>query len=170
MASGTALGSPTEGPHWGDLEEDPSHQTMYVPIHFDAILDPEVSIFDYRWLQEPDYKGMNWSPQRSGVRIPDELAQRLEQDWVRFLEKIERTAPTVFAEEIESTSRVHHLRPLAEVKEGYLLDPVTDLRPVCPNCHAMLHQRTPAYSIEEMWHILSATAVDDSNPVSGTGG
>ncbi len=49
---------------------------------------------------------------------------------------------------------VHHLKPLGEVREGYQLDPVADLRPVCPNCHAMLHRRTPALSIEELAQVL----------------
>lgn len=45
---------------------------------------------------------------------------------------------------------VHHLRPLAEIGEEYELDPVADLRPVCANCHAMIHRRTVAYGIEEL--------------------
>lgn len=43
---------------------------------------------------------------------------------------------------------VHHLKPLGEIGEAHILDPVADLRPVCPNCHAMLHRCTPALSIE----------------------
>jgi 5-methylcytosine-specific restriction enzyme A len=35
---------------------------------------------------------------------------------------------------------VHHLKPLALRNCVYALDPVNDLRPVCPNCHAMLHR------------------------------
>lgn len=34
---------------------------------------------------------------------------------------------------------VHHLRPLSELGSGYVVDPVKDLRPVCPNCHAVIH-------------------------------
>lgn len=49
---------------------------------------------------------------------------------------------------------VHHLKPLSEIKRGYKLNPVKDLRPVCPNCHAMLHQRKPAYDIEELKALL----------------
>jgi hypothetical protein len=49
---------------------------------------------------------------------------------------------------------VHHLKPLSEIREGYELDPINDLSPVCPNCHAMLHRRRPAYSIEELKIIL----------------
>lgn len=45
---------------------------------------------------------------------------------------------------------VHHLKQLAEISAEYEIDPVKDLRPVCANCHAMLHKRRPAYSIEEV--------------------
>lgn len=46
---------------------------------------------------------------------------------------------------------VHHLTPLAAQKgRVYELDPVRDLRPVCPNCHAMLHQTEPPLTIDEL--------------------
>lgn len=45
---------------------------------------------------------------------------------------------------------VHHLRPLGEIGEAYVLNPVDDLRPVCPNCHAMLHRRRPALTLEQL--------------------
>ncbi len=35
---------------------------------------------------------------------------------------------------------VHHIVPISEVKEEYEVNPKTDLIPVCPNCHAMLHR------------------------------
>lgn len=35
---------------------------------------------------------------------------------------------------------VHHLKPLNEINEEYQVDPINDLRPVCPNCHSMLHK------------------------------
>lgn len=31
------------------------------------------------------------------------------------------------------------------------------MRPVCPNCHAMIHKRRPPYSIEELRAVLSET-------------
>ena len=49
---------------------------------------------------------------------------------------------------------VHHLRALSEIREEYVVDPKIDLRPVCPNCHAMLHRRKPMLSIEELKEIL----------------
>ncbi len=52
---------------------------------------------------------------------------------------------------------VHHLRPLSAIGEAYTLDPIRDLRPVCPNCHAMLHRKTPPYTIDELKVLLRAT-------------
>ncbi|MBW4522620.1 MAG: HNH endonuclease [Scytolyngbya sp. HA4215-MV1] len=45
---------------------------------------------------------------------------------------------------------VHHLCPISEIGEEYEVDPVKDLRPVCPNCHAMIHRRSPPLSFEEI--------------------
>lgn len=46
---------------------------------------------------------------------------------------------------------VHHLYP-DKLKAGveYQIDPIQDLRPVCPNCHAMLHTDNPPLSIETL--------------------
>lgn len=49
---------------------------------------------------------------------------------------------------------VHHIRPLASIAAIYTIDPVADLRPVCPNCHAVLHRRDPPYTIDELRDIL----------------
>ena len=49
---------------------------------------------------------------------------------------------------------VHHLKPLADIGERYEVDPITDLRPVCPDCHAIIHRRNPPYTIEEVQGML----------------
>ena len=36
---------------------------------------------------------------------------------------------------------VHHITPLHQISESYDVNPETDLIPVCPNCHAMLHRQ-----------------------------
>ena len=51
---------------------------------------------------------------------------------------------------------VHHLKPLGEIGKSYKLDPAKDLRPVCPNCHAMLHRTVPAISIAELKTVMTA--------------
>ncbi|RYH70951.1 MAG: hypothetical protein EON54_00985 [Alcaligenaceae bacterium] len=45
---------------------------------------------------------------------------------------------------------VHHLKPIHTIGEAYELDPENDLRPVCPNCHSMLHRRKITLSIDEL--------------------
>lgn len=45
---------------------------------------------------------------------------------------------------------VHHLLPLAESVGERVVDPVKDLRPVCANCHRMLHRGPGVLSIEEL--------------------
>ncbi len=42
---------------------------------------------------------------------------------------------------------VHHLTPLSQIGESYRIDPVRELLPVCPNCHAMLHREDPPLTI-----------------------
>lgn len=37
---------------------------------------------------------------------------------------------------------IHHITPISEIGEEYEVDPINDLIPVCPNCHAMLHKKT----------------------------
>ena len=43
---------------------------------------------------------------------------------------------------------VHHLAPLAGAGGEYTVDPIKDLRPVCPNCHAVIHLQVPPLTIE----------------------
>lgn len=51
---------------------------------------------------------------------------------------------------------VHHIVPLNQIKEDYEVNYKTDLIPVCPNCHAMLHRKVnnEYYSVEELKSIV----------------
>jgi hypothetical protein len=50
---------------------------------------------------------------------------------------------------------VHHLQSVAARGGEYIVDPIEDLRPVCPNCHAVLHSRKPPLSIQELKAMLA---------------
>lgn len=50
---------------------------------------------------------------------------------------------------------VHHLVPVSKIGESYQIDPIHDLRPVCPNCHSMLHIKNPPLSIDELKNIVA---------------
>lgn len=60
----------------------------------------------------------------------------------------------VYGEIGEGYIHVHHIVPLHQIGSEYLLDPINDLKPVCPNCHAMLHRANPPFTIEEMQKIV----------------
>jgi len=54
----------------------------------------------------------------------------------------------------EGFIHVHHLEDVASKDGKYAVNPKKDLRPVCPNCHAMLHKRKPAMDIDELRNML----------------
>lgn len=59
---------------------------------------------------------------------------------------------------------VHHLKPLSEVGEGYEVDPIEDLRPVCPNCHAVLHVGERCRSIDEVRELMAQQRDSQAKP------
>lgn len=54
----------------------------------------------------------------------------------------------------EGFIHVHHLTPLADSTGEHDVNPVTDMRPVCPNCHAMLHTSQPPLTPEDLRRLL----------------
>lgn len=70
----------------------------------------------------------------------------------------------VYGELADGFIHVHHLRPLSSIGVEYAVDPVKDMRPVCPNCHAVLHLRNPAFSIQEISEFLRKAQIQNSQP------
>jgi len=52
---------------------------------------------------------------------------------------------------------VHHINQISLIGKEYEVDPIKDLIPVCPNCHAMIHSKRPAFTIEEIKEIRKST-------------
>lgn len=50
---------------------------------------------------------------------------------------------------------VHHTVPASQMGQRYKVNPVTDLIPVCPNCHRVLHRTDPPMPVEELRSILA---------------
>ncbi len=55
-----------------------------------------------------------------------------------------------YGEIAQDIIHVHHLTPLAVQNQEHIIDPIKDLRPVCPNCHSVIHKRNPPFSIQEV--------------------
>ena len=64
----------------------------------------------------------------------------------------------IYGEMGEGFIHVHHIVPLSEIGENYKVDPIKDLCPVCPNCHAMLHKKFNGKcpSVDELGEIIVA--------------
>jgi hypothetical protein len=76
IASGEVRGAPYQDEHW----TADGRQANYVAIEWDQMFDPLVDIILLR--SELDrLQPMHWDPQRSGTRIPDEVAAELEREW-----------------------------------------------------------------------------------------
>lgn len=55
-----------------------------------------------------------------------------------------------FGEIGRSFIHVHQLVEVSSIGKDYLIHPIKDLIPVCPNCHALLHRRSPAFTPAEI--------------------
>lgn len=60
----------------------------------------------------------------------------------------------VYGADAAGLIHVHHLREIAGIGEAYQVDPIQDLRPVCPNCHAVIHRGKPIHSIDAVRAML----------------
>lgn len=205
-ASGWAISDVYEDEYF-DPKADKA-TALYIRVRFDVLLDSDKgTVYPRQNLDAEIFANagkMHWDTQVSGVRIPANVAEVLENEWSIFLEQhgISRIPKTIFPDEITIAKNyyegavksvqvniyernaqaradcikrygcncvvcgfnfeevygalgtdfihVHHLKPLSGINQEYEVDPIKDLRPVCPNCHAMIHRRKPAYSIEEM--------------------
>lgn len=53
---------------------------------------------------------------------------------------------------------VHHIVPVSKMNSAYIIKPVKDLIPVCPNCHAMLHRNDPPLIPDELKGLITGEA------------
>jgi 5-methylcytosine-specific restriction protein A len=57
----------------------------------------------------------------------------------------------------EGYIHVHHLIPVSKMGGEYRINPIEDLIPVCPNCHAMLHKRDPPFTPQELREVMDSS-------------
>jgi len=62
----------------------------------------------------------------------------------------------VYGPDFTNYIHVHHLEPVASRKKAYRLNPEMDLRPICPNCHAVAHLCDPPFSVAQIKRFIRA--------------
>jgi 5-methylcytosine-specific restriction protein A len=60
----------------------------------------------------------------------------------------------VYGDVAKDYIHVHHVTPIGKVGKQYEIDPKTDLVPVCPNCHAVIHLTEPPLTVEQVRDLL----------------
>ena len=63
---------------------------------------------------------------------------------------------SVYGNVAEGFVEVHHVTPVSQLGEGYVIDPAKDLVPLCPNCHAVAHRRSPPFSVDEIRDLIGS--------------
>ena len=58
---------------------------------------------------------------------------------------------------------VHHVKPLSEIGAKYEIDPIQDLCPICPNCHAMIHRENPSLTIDQLRRQLKGELLQEGD-------
>jgi 5-methylcytosine-specific restriction protein A len=80
----------------------------------------------------------------------------------------------IYGPEAADLIEVHHVVPLSEIRQGYVPDPINDLIPVCPNCHAMIHHGGITRTIEAVQALLMeadvAREAEQTEPQSESSG
>lgn len=61
----------------------------------------------------------------------------------------------VYGELGEGFIHVHHVDSIHRAGGRRTVDPIADLRPVCPNCHAMLHRRAEVLSVDALRRLVA---------------
>ena len=67
-----------------------------------------------------------------------------------------KSLSTIYGPLAEGLIEAHHVVPFSQLDDNVQLDPATDFRVVCPDCHRAIHQRRPEpYSLEEVSDAIS---------------
>ncbi|HUY06631.1 MAG TPA: HNH endonuclease [Acidimicrobiales bacterium] len=50
---------------------------------------------------------------------------------------------------------VHHVVPVSQIPSGYVVNPITEMVPLCSNCHSMIHRHDPPIRPEALRDLIS---------------
>ena len=200
IGCGYILSAPYEQTHWDAAKAEQGATALRTDLLFKALAETPIVGLAQLEAQYPSYR---WTPQASGLSVPDAIADELltliQGNTSHYFEPSDSKELALYAEgsrkQITSWTydrsraarqaciehygygcsvcgfnfeaaygvlgaryiEVHHLKPVADAGAEYQIDPKSDLRPVCANCHRMLHKQRPPLSIEELLAHKDAT-------------
>ena len=121
-------------------------------------LDPQAKIDEYTTIQDEPTKAL-FEGAVTRVEINryerDSNARRICIEHHRAVCCVcDMTFGAIYGNIGEDYIHVHHLIPISSIGEMYVIDPVNDLRPICPNCHSMIHRTYPPMLVDDLRKIV----------------
>ena len=121
----------------------------YLPEETDyPIPDEALPIHEGR---EYEIRGIRYERDRDARNQCIEYYKGLDNGVVRC-QACRMSFAEVYGEKAKDYIEVHHIVPISERGGDYLVNPIKDLIPLCPNCHAMVHY---GFSLESLKQLLS---------------
>lgn len=79
IGTGWVSASPTRQPNWDPVKAAEGKTQLFIEVEFEQLTDhPLIPLEE---LKRPPFAEFRWTPQGSGVIVPPDLADRLEQRW-----------------------------------------------------------------------------------------
>lgn len=113
MASGWVISEPRLGAHWNKQKAAQGETTPYVDCKWDRLINPQVDTpLLLSELRKGKLGSMHWTPQSSGVEIPENIARKLEKKWAAFfkMKLVEIIIPDVELAAVEGEQRMALVR------------------------------------------------------------
>ncbi len=141
VASGWADSEPWEGPHWDKSKSDAGKKALYIDVRFDVLFNPGTEkILPRKNLSIGILGKMHWDSQQSGIRIPDDVAAKLEEEWEAFVSFGRQPIPVVEPSAIEGlrTEAVSYVRGRSRQLRDAALEEADGVCAVCETDYKQL--------------------------------
>lgn len=129
----------------------------------EKLLENQFNLADV-WQEEAELQAAYWEGGRTSVYVNKyERNPKARQLCIEHYGSdcfiCKQNMASIYGDTASGLVHVHHVTPLADMGEEYQVDPVRDLVPICPNCHAVIHRKNPPYTVKEvaeMYQVNSA--------------
>jgi 5-methylcytosine-specific restriction protein B len=125
------------------MQSDKSEVTTYVPEEFQE----EHQAITY-------FEGEEYSEERNYHKRSNQARQACINHWGIECKVCGTNFEKLYGPIGKDFIHVHHLNPMHNAADRREIDPINDLRPVCPNCHAMLHTSDPPLKLKALMAML----------------
>lgn len=167
---------PAHGDPWRKLELDVSMRLPSGALQGDRIMEPALDVSSFclslvmslLWSDDPGETQPLYEeglPEGASTRVTVNRYERSPANRAACIAHYGAvckgcgfTFQEVYGPLGEGYIEVHHRMPLSRMGGQYVINPVTDLVPLCANCHAMVHRRNPPLELNELQAIVRKTA------------